>query len=158
SPPLERPDTVARRIDYCGDPQAPRPTSLVPSVNVVVTNDVGGTLLIRWSGNGNWAGSRRDLHPPGACHRVHQQLPRRPDRTVPGLSPLPWSSGKAGSGEAAHWVQFDAEDAGPDAGIVVHQTPGGVEVGAEDAITGDAGVVGDGKNHGEQPRFGEGHI
>jgi len=46
---------VGRRIDYYGDPHAPRANSLVPSVNVVVTNDAGDVLLIRRSDNGNWA-------------------------------------------------------------------------------------------------------
>jgi len=46
---------VGRRIDYYGDPDAPRANSLVPSVNVVVTNDAGEVLLIRRSDNGNWA-------------------------------------------------------------------------------------------------------
>ena len=46
---------MGRRIDYYGDPDAPRANSLVPSVNVVVTNDAGDVLLIRRSDNGNWA-------------------------------------------------------------------------------------------------------
>ena len=46
---------MGRRIDYYGDPDAPRANSLVPSVNVVVTNDAGEVLLIRRSDNGNWA-------------------------------------------------------------------------------------------------------
>jgi ADP-ribose pyrophosphatase YjhB (NUDIX family) len=44
-----------RRIDYYDDPNAPRATSLVPSVNVVVTNEAGDILLIRRSDNDNWA-------------------------------------------------------------------------------------------------------
>ncbi|NRQ36625.1 NUDIX domain-containing protein [Nonomuraea sp. NN258] len=44
-----------RRIDYYDDPAAPAPNSLVPSVNVVVTNDAGELLLIRRSDNDNWA-------------------------------------------------------------------------------------------------------
>lgn len=47
--------TVARRIDYYDDPSAPKANSLVPSVNVVVVNDVGEMLLIRRSDNDNWA-------------------------------------------------------------------------------------------------------
>src|SRR5690606_12749018 len=43
------------RIDYYDDPDAPAPNSLVPSVNVVVTNDAGDILMIRRSDNGNWA-------------------------------------------------------------------------------------------------------
>jgi len=44
-----------RRIDYYDDPQAPKANSLVPSVNVVVTNEVGDVLLIRRTDNGSWA-------------------------------------------------------------------------------------------------------
>jgi ADP-ribose pyrophosphatase YjhB (NUDIX family) len=46
---------MARRIDYYDDPAAPKPNSLVPSVNVVVTNARGEILLIRRSDNDNWA-------------------------------------------------------------------------------------------------------
>ncbi|ADG88240.1 NUDIX hydrolase [Thermobispora bispora] len=46
---------MAGRIDYYDDPDAPAPNSLVPSVNVVVTNDAGDILMIRRSDNGNWA-------------------------------------------------------------------------------------------------------
>jgi len=46
---------MGRRIDYHGDPDAPRANSLVPSVNVAVTNDAGQLLLIRRSDNANWA-------------------------------------------------------------------------------------------------------
>jgi ADP-ribose pyrophosphatase YjhB (NUDIX family) len=46
---------VARRIDFYDDPAAPTANSLVPSVNVVVTNAAGGVLLIRRSDNQNWA-------------------------------------------------------------------------------------------------------
>jgi len=44
-----------RRIDYYDDPNAPKANSLVPSVNVVVTNDAHEILLIRRSDNDNWA-------------------------------------------------------------------------------------------------------
>ena len=44
-----------RRIDYHDDPGAPKTNSMVPSVNVVVVNDVGEILLIRRSDNDNWA-------------------------------------------------------------------------------------------------------
>jgi ADP-ribose pyrophosphatase YjhB (NUDIX family) len=43
------------RIDYYDDPAAPAANSLVPSVNVVVTNEAGEILLIRRSDNDNWA-------------------------------------------------------------------------------------------------------
>ncbi|MEV4802020.1 NUDIX domain-containing protein [Nonomuraea sp. NPDC049421] len=46
---------MAQRIDYYDDPSAPAPNSLVPSVNVVVTNEAGDLLLIRRSDNHNWA-------------------------------------------------------------------------------------------------------
>lgn len=43
------------RIDYYDDPAAPDATSLVPSVNVVVTGQEGKLLLICRSDNKNWA-------------------------------------------------------------------------------------------------------
>jgi ADP-ribose pyrophosphatase YjhB (NUDIX family) len=46
---------VARRIDFYDDAAAPKANSLVPSVNVVVTNPGGDVLLIRRSDNQNWA-------------------------------------------------------------------------------------------------------
>ena len=46
---------MARRIDFYDDPAAPAANSLVPSVNVVVTNGDGDVLLIRRSDNQNWA-------------------------------------------------------------------------------------------------------
>ncbi|RVX37910.1 ADP-ribose pyrophosphatase YjhB (NUDIX family) [Nonomuraea polychroma] len=46
---------MSKRIDYYNDPSAPAANSLVPSVNVVVTNEVGELLLIRRSDNDNWA-------------------------------------------------------------------------------------------------------
>jgi ADP-ribose pyrophosphatase YjhB (NUDIX family) len=46
---------MARRIDYHDDPGAPAANSIVPSVNVAVTNDAGEVLLIRRSDNDNWA-------------------------------------------------------------------------------------------------------
>lgn len=46
---------MGRRIDYYDDPDAPPANSIVPSVNVAVTNDAGELLLIRRSDNGNWA-------------------------------------------------------------------------------------------------------
>jgi len=51
------------RIDYLDDPNAPAPNSLVPSVNVVVTDDAGRILLIQRTDNGNWAlpGGAMDL-------------------------------------------------------------------------------------------------
>jgi ADP-ribose pyrophosphatase YjhB (NUDIX family) len=51
------------RIDYYDDPQAPKANSLVPSANVVVTNDAGHVLMIHRSDNDNWAlpGGAMDL-------------------------------------------------------------------------------------------------
>ncbi|MEU8251770.1 NUDIX domain-containing protein [Nonomuraea sp. NPDC048916] len=46
---------MAGRIDFYDDPHAPAANSLVPSVNVMVTNTSGDVLLIRRSDNGNWA-------------------------------------------------------------------------------------------------------
>jgi ADP-ribose pyrophosphatase YjhB (NUDIX family) len=46
---------MARRIDFHDDPDAPKPNSLVPSVNVIVTNEAGDLLLIRRTDNDNWA-------------------------------------------------------------------------------------------------------
>ncbi|WP_119726730.1 NUDIX hydrolase [Thermomonospora amylolytica] len=46
---------MGRRIDYYDDPNAPKANSLVPSVNVVVTNDAGEILMIRRTDNDNWA-------------------------------------------------------------------------------------------------------
>jgi ADP-ribose pyrophosphatase YjhB (NUDIX family) len=47
--------TPPGRIDYFDDPDAPRASTLVPSVNVVVTNAADDILLIRRMDNGNWA-------------------------------------------------------------------------------------------------------
>jgi 8-oxo-dGTP pyrophosphatase MutT (NUDIX family) len=46
---------MSRRIDYLDDPNAPKANSIVPSVNVAVTDDHGRLLLIQRSDNGNWA-------------------------------------------------------------------------------------------------------
>ena len=46
---------MARRIDFYDDQSAPEANSLVPSVNVVVSNPAGEVLLIRRSDNDNWA-------------------------------------------------------------------------------------------------------
>lgn len=43
------------RFDYFDDPSAPTANSIVPSANVVVTDDAGRILMIRRSDNGNWA-------------------------------------------------------------------------------------------------------
>ncbi|WP_169983542.1 NUDIX hydrolase [Microbispora sp. H10836] len=60
---------MARRIDYYDDPDAPKPNSLVPSVNVVVINDAGDILMIRRSDNGNWA-------VPGGAIDLGESLPQ----------------------------------------------------------------------------------
>jgi ADP-ribose pyrophosphatase YjhB (NUDIX family) len=46
---------MARRIDYHHDPSAPAANSIVPSVNIAVTNEAGEILLVRRSDNDNWA-------------------------------------------------------------------------------------------------------
>lgn len=46
---------MGRRIDYLDDPEAPAANSLVPSVNVAVSNEHGELLLIRRTDNDNWA-------------------------------------------------------------------------------------------------------
>jgi 8-oxo-dGTP pyrophosphatase MutT (NUDIX family) len=46
---------MGRRIDYYDDPSAPKATSMVPSVNVIVTDDQERILLIRRTDNENWA-------------------------------------------------------------------------------------------------------
>lgn len=46
---------MARRIDFHDDPDAPAASSIVPAVNVAVTNEAGELLLIRRSDNDNWA-------------------------------------------------------------------------------------------------------
>ncbi len=63
--------TMARRIDYYDDPDAPAANSMVPSVNVVVTNDAGEILMIRRTDNDNWAAPRRS-------HRPGRVMPQRP--------------------------------------------------------------------------------
>ncbi|GGM82022.1 NUDIX hydrolase [Thermopolyspora flexuosa] len=60
---------MARRIDFYDDPAAPPANSLVPSVNVVVTNDAGDILLIRRSDNDNWA-------VPGGAIDLGESLPQ----------------------------------------------------------------------------------
>lgn len=46
---------MTSRIYYFDDPNAPKANSVVPSVNVVVTNDQGQILLIRRFDNSDWA-------------------------------------------------------------------------------------------------------
>jgi 8-oxo-dGTP pyrophosphatase MutT (NUDIX family) len=60
---------VGQRIDYFDDPAAPAATSLVPSANALVVNDVGEILLIRRSDNGNWA-------LPGGAMDLGESLPQ----------------------------------------------------------------------------------
>ena len=43
------------RIDYLDNPHAPAANSMVPSVNVVVTNDQGEILMICRTDNDNWS-------------------------------------------------------------------------------------------------------
>lgn len=46
---------MGKRIDYLDDANAPAANSIVPSVNVAVTDDDGRLLVIRRTDNGNWA-------------------------------------------------------------------------------------------------------
>jgi ADP-ribose pyrophosphatase YjhB (NUDIX family) len=64
------------RIDYYDSPEAPRASSLVPSVNVVVVNNAGEILLIRRTDNGNWAvpGGAVDLGESVAQAAVRETL------------------------------------------------------------------------------------
>ncbi|WP_436758302.1 NUDIX hydrolase [Streptosporangium sp. V21-05] len=59
---------MARRIDFYDDPSAPAPNSLVPSVNVVVTNNAGDILMIHRTDNDNWA-------VPGGAIDLGESLP-----------------------------------------------------------------------------------
>jgi ADP-ribose pyrophosphatase YjhB (NUDIX family) len=54
---------MGQRIDYLDDPGAPAATSIVPSANVIVTNERGQILMIRRTDNSNWAvpGGAMDL-------------------------------------------------------------------------------------------------
>jgi ADP-ribose pyrophosphatase YjhB (NUDIX family) len=65
-----------KRIDYYDSPDAPKATSLVPSVNVIVINDAGEILLIRRTDNGNWAvpGGAIDLGESVAQAAVRETL------------------------------------------------------------------------------------
>jgi ADP-ribose pyrophosphatase YjhB (NUDIX family) len=67
---------VAHRIDFYDNPAAPAANSLVPSVNVVVTNGDGDVLLIRCSDNQNWAvpGGAIDLGESMAQAAVRETL------------------------------------------------------------------------------------
>ncbi|GAA5082361.1 ADP-ribose pyrophosphatase YjhB (NUDIX family) [Thermocatellispora tengchongensis] len=60
---------MASRIDYYDDPDAPAANSLVPSVNVIVTNEAGDVLMIRRSDNDNWA-------VPGGAIDLGESLPQ----------------------------------------------------------------------------------
>ncbi len=80
---------MARRIDFYDDPNAPKPNSLVPSVNVVVTNDAGDLLMIRRSDNGNWA-------VPGA-RSTSENRSRRPPYGKPSKRPASYARSPAWS-------------------------------------------------------------
>jgi ADP-ribose pyrophosphatase YjhB (NUDIX family) len=60
---------MAARIDYYDDPEAPAANSLVPSANVVVTNDNGDILMISRTDNDNWA-------IPGGAMDLGESLPQ----------------------------------------------------------------------------------
>jgi ADP-ribose pyrophosphatase YjhB (NUDIX family) len=65
-----------QRIDYYDSPEAPKANSLVPAVNVVVSNDAGEILLIRRTDNDNWAvpGGAVDLGESVAQAAVRETL------------------------------------------------------------------------------------
>ena len=67
---------MARRIDYYDDPAAPKASSMVPSVNVIVTDDQDRILLIRRTDNSNWAvpGGAIDLGESVAQAAVRETL------------------------------------------------------------------------------------
>jgi 8-oxo-dGTP pyrophosphatase MutT (NUDIX family) len=46
---------TGRRIDYFDDPDAPRPTRIVPGVTVAVVNEAGQLLMIRRTDNDQWS-------------------------------------------------------------------------------------------------------
>jgi len=54
---------TGRRIDYFDDPDAPRPTRIVPAVTAAVVNDAGQLLMIRRTDNDQWAipGGRQEV-------------------------------------------------------------------------------------------------
>ncbi|MGF1663606.1 MAG: NUDIX domain-containing protein [Kineosporiaceae bacterium] len=54
---------MAARVDFHDDPDAPTPTTVVPSANAVVTDGAGRVLVIRRADNGTWAlpGGAMDL-------------------------------------------------------------------------------------------------
>jgi ADP-ribose pyrophosphatase YjhB (NUDIX family) len=70
------PVTPPGRIDYFDDPEAPKASALVPSVNVVVTNSAGEILLTRRTDNDNWAlpGGAIDLGESVAQAAVRETL------------------------------------------------------------------------------------
>ena len=67
---------MSKRIDFYDDPQAPAANSLVPSVNVAVTNEADDILMIRRTDNGNWAvpGGAIDLGESVAQAAVRETL------------------------------------------------------------------------------------
>ena len=86
---------MPRRIDYYRDPDAPAANSIVPSVNVAVTNDAGELLLIRRTDNDNWAmpGGAVDIGESLAQAAV-RETGKRPGSTArspgcPGSTPTP---------------------------------------------------------------------
>ncbi|MFI7438663.1 NUDIX hydrolase [Nonomuraea indica] len=64
---------MGKRIDFYDDPDAPAPNSLVPSVNVIVTNEAGDLLMIRRTDNDNWA-------VPGGAIDLGESIPAAAER------------------------------------------------------------------------------
>lgn len=63
------------RIDYFNDPNAPKPTSVVPSVTVGVRDDRGHVLLVHKIDNGLWA-------LPGGGHDAGEEISQTATREV----------------------------------------------------------------------------
>ena len=76
------PTTPPGRIDYFDDPDAPRASTLVPSVNLVVTNGTDDILLIRRTDNGSCAlpGGAIDLGESVAQAAIRETLEVPRDR------------------------------------------------------------------------------
>jgi hypothetical protein len=43
------------RVEYCNDPAAPKPNSLVPACGILAIDDLGRVLLQRRRDTGQWA-------------------------------------------------------------------------------------------------------
>lgn len=66
---------MGKRIDYFDDPAAPAATSIVPSANVAVLDELGRILVIHRTDNDNWA-------LPGGAQDLGESLPQCAVREV----------------------------------------------------------------------------